>query len=105
MEEDPTLSQRQVADRLDRDVSWVNRIVKWGTSVADAQQAPFGGPSENEARYARQVKQTLRDPQKRKRAMVELEPADLEAVRSEATYPRRSARRRSCAGPSGVVDL
>lgn len=53
MDDDPTIGVRAVASALGRSKSWVDRLVRWSTSVQDPQHPPFGGEAENQARYER----------------------------------------------------
>ncbi len=58
-EADPSISQRQIAEAMGRSQKWVQKIVQWRTSDADHTHGPFGGPEENEARYARHDKRKV----------------------------------------------
>lgn len=94
--ENPTLGYREIGEVLGRHASWCQRLVTHFTSVADPQQPPFGGPEENEARYQRQTKQTLRDPERRRKALTELPDSELEQVRrdtAEVSIERSRAKR------------
>lgn len=78
------MTQREVAAELGRNQSWVQRLVAWRTSDADAHQAPFGGEAENEARYERQARGALADPERRRQAMRDLPTSEVEALQRDA---------------------
>lgn len=82
--EDPQLGQREIAERLGRGVRWVNTLVQWRTSVSDPEHPPFGGPAENEARYDRQARTALKDPDRRRKALADLDTREVEQVARDA---------------------
>lgn len=85
MEADPTLSQREIGRRLGRDQKWVARLVRWSTSADRDTSTPFHSPTLERARNKSEAKKALRDPDIRRRVIAELPPAELEAVREEAS--------------------
>lgn len=58
---DQTRSQRLAAQQLQRSQNFVGTLVRWHTSEPDAVHPPFGGPSENEARYERADRRKVED--------------------------------------------
>lgn len=65
MEEDTTLSYRQVAERVGKSPAWVSDIVKWRTSVS-GPLTPFAekdAPGERNVRATRQVLREADDEQ------------------------------------------
>lgn len=79
MREDTTLSYREVGRRLDRDESWVRRLVQWRTSAAPA--TPFGGPAERARRDDLAARKVLRErPEVIASALADAEPDVRERV-------------------------
>ena len=83
--EDLTRTQRQVSAALERSQSWVSDLVRWRTSDRDRdQRTPFSGEQENTARYERQAKTVLKDPERRQTALAQLPTGQIEEVIQEA---------------------
>lgn len=78
------MTQREVAAELGRGKTWVQRLVAWRTSGPDQDQPPFGGEAENEARYERQARGALADPERRRQAMRDLPTSEVEALQEDA---------------------
>lgn len=103
-------TQTEAATAIGRDQSWVQRLLKWQRDYAEPHNAPppFGGPDESKARYQRQAREALRDPERRRRAMAELDDADLDDIRDEAmqtTVERARTRQREQATEPTVREL
>jgi transposase len=58
MQDDPTLSSRQIAELLGRSKTWVNDLVRWDTSGREAD-TPYGGHKQRNEKSATQ--RMLRD--------------------------------------------
>lgn len=82
------LQQKQIAEYLGRSPSWVNLLVQWRrAAISDPKSAaasPFGGPAENEARYDRQARTALKDPDRRRKALADLDTREVEQVARDA---------------------
>lgn len=102
--DDPTLGVREIAQRLDRSKSWVHELVRWRTSVQGPLHPPFGGPVENEARYDRQARTALKDPERRRKALAELDTREVEQIAQDAQAVAmdrvRAERREHATGPT-----
>lgn len=104
--DDPTLSGREVARRLERSETWVRTLVQWRTSAQDPAQhpRPFSGPVENEARYDRQARTALKDPERRRKALAELDTREVEQIARDANEVAmdrvRAERREHATGPT-----
>lgn len=81
---DPTLGYREIGERLGRSEYWARELVKWRTSAMDTSPTPFGGPAENEARYDRQARTALKDPERRRKALAELDTREVEQIAQDA---------------------
>lgn len=83
-EADPTLGYREIGKRLARSEYWARELVKWRTSAMDTSPTPFGGEVENTARYDRQARTALKDPDRRRKALADLDTREVEQVARDA---------------------
>lgn len=81
---DPTLGYREIGARLDRSEKWARMLVRWRTSAEDPPPSPFGGEVENGARYDRQARTALKDPDRRRKALADLDTREVEQVARDA---------------------
>lgn len=73
-----------VEREIGRSRKWAQTLVAWATECADPHSSPFGGEEENTARYERQARTVLKDPERRQRAMADLSTEQVVEVAREA---------------------
>lgn len=69
-----------IAQAMGRSENWVYKIIAWSKDTNGSVSSPFGGEAENEARYERQARGALADPERRRQAMRDLPTSEVEAL-------------------------
>lgn len=101
MNEDPTLSYREVAAAIGRDKSWVHKIVQWSTSVVDDNcPTPFseaaGKPNRDESGAKKMIRErpefvaeaiAKADPETQRKIAAAIVKAEPEAPLADAVAP------------------
>lgn len=73
-----------IAQAMGRSENWVYKIIAWSKDTNGSVSSPFGGEAENEARYERQARGALADPERRRQAMRDLPTSEVEALQRDA---------------------
>lgn len=71
-----------IAQAMGRSENWVYKIIAWSKDTNGSVSSPFGGEAENEARYERQARGALADPERRRQAMRDLPTTRIYAMHS-----------------------
>lgn len=81
------LTQAAIGKALGRSQGWVGDLIRWRRDYRDTDNAPaspWGGEDANTARYDRQARTALKDPDRRRKALADLDTRDVEQVARDA---------------------